>query len=213
MASNQELPQYTQYTATRPLPDAVAALARQLGRDTVRAHGAGDYPLPGRAFEAIADAPQQQADTQLRHLAVQAGQWLEHPQFPSQFARGYWEQAQAQSDDEQTPPAVDALSGVIGAHMHSGPRYPIPRVITASTITDMLAGTLAETYGRHLPDDTDLAAARSVQAHVVAVLEHLSTDSRVRLAASTTGAVLKAARVLDRDKAIYQTMTGDLSTG
>lgn len=213
MTSNQELPQYTPYTATQPLPDMVAALARQLGRDTVRAHGAGDYPLPGRAFEAIAATPPQQTDTRLRHLATQAGQWLEHPQFPSQFAHGYWEQAQTERDTGPELPAVDTLSGVIGAHQPNGPRYPIPRAVTASTITNMLAGTLAETYGRHVPDDADLAAARAVQAHVVAVLEHLSTDSRVRVAASTTGAVLKAASVLDRDKALYQTMTGNLSNG
>ena len=213
MTSSKELPQYTPDTATEPLPDAVAALARQLGRDTVRAHGVGDYPLPGRAFEAIADAPLQQTDTAMQRLTEQAGQWLEHPQFSGQFARGYWEQAQRDSDTGQTPPAVDALSGVIGARAPYGPRYPIPAVVTASTITDMLAATLADTYGRSVPDDDDLTAAREVQAHVVAVLEHLSTDSRVRLAASTTSAVLKAARVLDRDKAIYQTMTGDLSTG
>lgn len=213
MTSTKQLPEYTPTAAVEPLPAAVAELARLLGRQTVRAYGAGDYALPGRVFEALANAPHQQTDQNVRTLAIQAGPWLEHPQFPGEFGRGYVDGAQAKTDFGPTTPALDTLSGVLGAAAPYRPRYPMPSIITAAAVTDLLAETLVQAYNRTDPDDTDRAAAREAQAHLVAVLEHLSTDPRVCQTSSTTNAVLKAARVLDRGNALYQRMSGELATG
>jgi hypothetical protein len=207
---DQELPEYD---ATEPLPEVVTALAHQMGSETVRAYGAERPPLPGRAFEAIANAPHGQSDEQVRDLAVQAGAWLEHPQFPHMFGRGYLDATRGMTATEHTQRTVQPQTDVIGTLAPCRRTYPVPRPINAETITSALAATLAHNYSRDVPNSADLAAARAAQAHISAVLQNLSTDGRVCRTSSTTSAVLNAARVLDPDAVSFQRMTGQLSTG